>query len=912
MKTKLYKQNIFKALATIALALALVAFSSCTNLFDSVNKNDGKAYISVSLGNARRILPTDLAESDITKAELLYGTITADTELGTWTTSDGTSAIAAMTADTSKALEVGTYNFTLNLYVGSDNSYTPVETGSVTSKQIVAGTTNSLEFTMAYVTSGSGDLELTLKWTKDDRVTSIQGGLFNTAGTVVTGFELTALAKSTTDEINYTATYSKTDVPVGTYMIKFVLYNDTTVLNTLTDFVVISPECKTTIKEGWTLSNVNTIYTITYNLNGGSWAITEPSLKTRNANTGVTLPVYTHLWKNGYKFAGWYNNETFTGDALTTIKAGTKGDITLFAKWSNSIYVDTAEKFICAGGKSLLIKSSDGKIYIDDNSNGVLDTGEEEIYVTNKNALNGTGNYSDYTLYGGSCTENIPSENTSIITMTMTAGALKNIYAGGKGYANNGSVTINLSAGTVSGNVSGYGSDGRTSLYKAATSAVNISGSTVIGNKTDEGIEIDSFTSGYANVSSALSLSSKNITILTSKTETGTSIAALTNADYAGADYFICRIYDSIEKKYNATYSIEKSTTDNTIKIASGVILPDVTITDSSFTLGANRVTAIGTILSVTAENGYFTLGSTGLTNATFVMGILNGESSYTNSCSTSNQYRYIQYIALNNLISEADASTFVQGITFTRTSTNMTVKINLETVPLETINSATVTYFDGSFYKFVNTSLTWQYAYIAAKNSEFNGLHGYLMTIMSLPENMFVYNKLMDGNSGQSAWIGGNRISPTYFNTGKYDGKTFSTDAKDFSSLNAGLSCTTAWYWTCGPEAGKCFYTNSTYHENTNVGSYTHETDSYIPEGMFAYWNSTKSTTLTEPSNTNGNSSFGREICAQYVSGGYWNDLPLGYATETKSYIIEYTPYLTQYNEETATASSISASKVY
>ena len=41
-----------------------------------------------------------------------------------------------------------------------------------------------------------------------------------------------------------------------------------------------------------------------------------------------TLPVPT---REGYTFAGWYNNAAFTGDAITTIDENTKG--TLYAKW---------------------------------------------------------------------------------------------------------------------------------------------------------------------------------------------------------------------------------------------------------------------------------------------------------------------------------------------------------------------------------------------------------------------------------------------------------------------------------------------------------------------------------------------------------------------------------------------------
>lgn len=38
--------------------------------------------------------------------------------------------------------------------------------------------------------------------------------------------------------------------------------------------------------------------------------------------------------RKGYVFEGWYDNEELEGDAVTTIKAGSAGDITLYAAWS--------------------------------------------------------------------------------------------------------------------------------------------------------------------------------------------------------------------------------------------------------------------------------------------------------------------------------------------------------------------------------------------------------------------------------------------------------------------------------------------------------------------------------------------------------------------------------------------------
>ena len=60
-------------------------------------------------------------------------------------------------------------------------------------------------------------------------------------------------------------------------------------------------------------------------LNGGSVSGTLPSFVTST----YTLPTPT---RTGYTFAGWYNNASFSGTALTSISAGWEG--TLYAKWT--------------------------------------------------------------------------------------------------------------------------------------------------------------------------------------------------------------------------------------------------------------------------------------------------------------------------------------------------------------------------------------------------------------------------------------------------------------------------------------------------------------------------------------------------------------------------------------------------
>ncbi len=72
-----------------------------------------------------------------------------------------------------------------------------------------------------------------------------------------------------------------------------------------------------------------TIYTITYELNGGTGdnLITTYS----SARSGVIdLPRPT---KKGYSFMGWYTNESFSRDPILAISETTNKNLTLYAKW---------------------------------------------------------------------------------------------------------------------------------------------------------------------------------------------------------------------------------------------------------------------------------------------------------------------------------------------------------------------------------------------------------------------------------------------------------------------------------------------------------------------------------------------------------------------------------------------------
>ncbi|MEY8437613.1 InlB B-repeat-containing protein [Atopobiaceae bacterium 24-176] len=75
------------------------------------------------------------------------------------------------------------------------------------------------------------------------------------------------------------------------------------------------------------------VYSITYNLDGGTNPTSAPATYTFGVEE--TLPTPT---KTGYDFGGWYTNAQLTGNPVTSVASGTLGNQVFYAKWTASSY----------------------------------------------------------------------------------------------------------------------------------------------------------------------------------------------------------------------------------------------------------------------------------------------------------------------------------------------------------------------------------------------------------------------------------------------------------------------------------------------------------------------------------------------------------------------------------------------
>ena len=476
-----YTAKILGVLLTLFISL----LASCQNpLGDSESKEDSRlktmARLSVSVSKkfARTIIPETPSETEISMIELKKdGTL-----LKSW---EGSNALSSMKNDTELFVEPGTYDFELNLYKDTQL----FQSGTLSGKTVSSGE-NSLVFSTSYVSTGTGSFYITLNWSASQRVGEIKAGLFSGDGTTpVSGYSLSPIAATGTS-----AFYAESSVPAGTYFVCFEIYDESSTekINTIEDLIRIVPatETKTTIN----LSDLNTIYSVTYNLNGGAWKTGFTPLTSRNACRIVDLPGEDDLVLSGYAFEGWLESTdggtTLSDEALTTIGAGTARDLVLYAKWKKitTLYVSSMG-FDSNDGSSELralrtLETAFGKIN-DATSDwtikisGVIDCSsspEISSLITDANSIIFEG-------VNDTSTDVLRSDgsNTVLTLMNSVPVKIKNlcISNGGTGLSISGSAAVTIEGSAFTGN-------SNSGIKISGTSSVEISGSMIGGTDTTD------------------------------------------------------------------------------------------------------------------------------------------------------------------------------------------------------------------------------------------------------------------------------------------------------------------------------------------------------------------------------------------------------------------------------------------
>lgn len=303
-------RKLFNTLTVLLMCFSLAGIVSCSALSEEdSDSSSGKAVLAAGptrlcitvgkISSARStITPENIKRSDITKAAL-FGN---DQEIKTWEATDSKNAIDVMEADSEVVLDGGKYDFTLRLYSTLSGSETLIAVSENNGFLVAAGA-NAINFSTTVPTEGTGDIEVTLNWDSDKRIGKVEAGLFTLDDDTVplTGYDYSDCEVTDTNTVKY----AKTGVTAGHYYIKFNVYDstNTVVISRFMDVIIIEPGRLSSDERE--LTEVDTLYTITYDKNGGEYIEGYTPVTVHNAYTGVLLPTETKITRTGYKFAGW-------------------------------------------------------------------------------------------------------------------------------------------------------------------------------------------------------------------------------------------------------------------------------------------------------------------------------------------------------------------------------------------------------------------------------------------------------------------------------------------------------------------------------------------------------------------------------------------------------------------------------
>ena len=359
--------NIKRMPSCIAVVVAALLLAvSCGNMLEAPKAEGvegGMGRLSVSMGDGRAVFPEELEfGTDKELTFTLSGSLSGGEgkEIRSWTAGGDKTAHQVMAADTSLTVEAGRWSFTLQAKRGG----TVVATANK-DLEVKGGQENRLSFgTMAYSNEGTGTVTVTLSWNEGEEVTSVVAGLYNASDDT-----MVENTQQTLTPAESKVTYTKSDVPAGTYRLKTQMKQEETVIGTYSELVRVAGGLSSVAERN--LESLNTLYTVTLDLGGqGELRTTFP--ETYNRSQTVTLPTAEQVASNtGAVFLHWYE-EGDTGMTPVTQIPGLDGDKTYCAYWQVAsvtfspagdtlYYGDTVTLSTTTDGATIQYKLDDGE-----------------------------------------------------------------------------------------------------------------------------------------------------------------------------------------------------------------------------------------------------------------------------------------------------------------------------------------------------------------------------------------------------------------------------------------------------------------------------------------------------------------------------------------------------------------------
>lgn len=359
MKEYKNKNMISKTLFRNALVLFILIqlvffFSSCGNLF---NKNeDGPSILSIQVSSASRgrtVLPSFSITSISSYQFTIEGKKAGSASFEVLKNEANATGIYESLSDLQAAafpVEPGEWIFKL----------TASKDGSTLSDQIdktISAGSNTLEFDLVWEDSnlsGTGSLSFSLDFsaaaTKSE-VANVTGQLYSYDIASATESELSdsEYAEKTLSNSSGIVNYSLTNLAAGNYRLKIRLYDDKSNLILTWPELTIITGGQQSSKERQ-ITALNPVYTIDFAFNCTDYSldpgITLPEQYTRfTYDSDWPLPNATQLTRTGYTFNGWHTKADFISDPVTSIPAGSAGDLHFYAQWAPNMDTQYTVKY---------------------------------------------------------------------------------------------------------------------------------------------------------------------------------------------------------------------------------------------------------------------------------------------------------------------------------------------------------------------------------------------------------------------------------------------------------------------------------------------------------------------------------------------------------------------------------------
>lgn len=276
-------------------------------------------------------------------------------------------------------LNEGKYIFTL--YASYDNAYY----SDIKSIDVKNGM-NVISFNLGFVgysggSQGKGDVDIRVRYPLG-KVKCVKAGLYSLSGNIITGYAPEVIAQSDTVQ---EASYKKTSVFSGSYIIKFNFYgdiaaSDTMLLGTYQEYLLIVKDKTTTADIE--VPAVGNMYTINYNLkNAGTIKEGEnPVVSYSRLSPLIKLPELSYN-DIKYNFEGWYASEDYSDGPYTYWEPSSAKNVTFYAKWKvnkTMIFDANGKNFsFIKDGLTVTNPQREIKIKFESESTGIIPTVSE-------------------------------------------------------------------------------------------------------------------------------------------------------------------------------------------------------------------------------------------------------------------------------------------------------------------------------------------------------------------------------------------------------------------------------------------------------------------------------------------------------------------------------------------------------